>query len=381
MDVHDDGSKEPLDRPWFRINPVNNHFYVTSKPAPWILPPNRPYFRTSSDEGAIWSPWRYIDTTGYLVGNLIAGPMAAPAVGSDGIFHCVYPSYLSSQHVLPGYILASSGSDGATFSYNGVYYSATTANDSLAKLGYHLEVDPTNPQHLVFNFLGKPCGDLDVYTTQSTNGGTTWSTPQRVNDDSMCNGKMQDMTWCSFDVNGDLIVGWRDRRDAPGTGYSQASETWAAILRKDSVNYTPNFKISDTLAQFDALYLDTSGNDFMNIALHNDTVYAVWGDVRTGVLQIWFNKKSMTGGSTSTGVLLTDAAIPAVSMYPNPSENILYLSGEKVSEVLIYDMSGQLISDEMLLSSQLNTASLVKGAYNILCKTEKGTTTLRFVKD
>lgn len=380
MTVSDDGAKKPLDRPWFCINPVNNHFYVTTKPAPWVLPPNRPYFRTSSDGGVTWAPWRYIDTTGHLVGNLISAPMAAPTVGSDGIFHCMYPSYLSSQNVLPGYIHASSANDGATFTYNNAYFSATTAQDSLAKLGYHLAIDPTNPQHLVFNFLGKPSGDLDIYMIQSSNGGTTWSSPQRVNDDPIGNGKMQDMTWCSFDVNGDLIVGWRDRRDAPGSGYSQPSETWGTILRKDSSNFSANFKISDTLAQFVAQYLDTNGNDFLNINLHQDTVYAVWGDTRTGVLQIWFNKKGIQGGSPS-GILLTDEAIPAVSTYPNPSQNILYLKGENVTEVLIYNMTGQLVTDEKITSQQINTSALVKGVYNIQFRTAKGNTTQRFVKD
>jgi len=379
----DDPGKLPLDRPWFTINPVTNQFYVTSKPAPWLPPPNRAYFRTSSDEGATWASWRYIDTTGYLIGPDIAGPMITPAVGSDGVFHAIYPSYLSSQNVLPGYIHASSTNNGATFTYNSVYHSLPVTNDSLAKVGYHLEVDPTNPRHLVFNFVADPHGDLDVFILQSTNGGATWTTtPQRVNDDAIGNGKMQDMTWCTFDVNGDLIVGWRDRRDAPGTGYQQASETWGAILRKDSTNFTPNFKISDTLAQFVAAYLDTSGNDFMNIALHNDTMYAVWGDTRTGVLQIWFDMKGMSdSAATSTGIMLTDAAIPAVNISPNPSHDILYISGEKVTEVTIADMSGQTVSHQKISEQQVSISPLTPGLYTIALTTAKGTAIHKFVKD
>ena len=381
MGGHDDGTKTPIDRPWFCINPVSNHFYVTSKPAPWILPPNRAYFRTSSDEGVTWQPWRYIDTTGYLIGNLIAAPMITPAVGSDGAVHCVYPTYLASQNILPGFIHASSTTDGATFSYHGLYYSATPANDSFAKTGYHLAVDPTNPQHLVFNCLGKPNGDLDVYIMQSTNGGTSWTTPQRVNDDPISNGKMQDMTWCGFDINGDLIVGWRDRRDAPGTGYKQPSETWGAILRKDSINFTANFKISDTLSEFSAKYLDTSGNDFMNIELRNDTMYAVWGDVRDSVLNVWFNMKGMGTPSSTTGILLTDGAIPAVNIYPDPAHDVLYISGEKVNEVTITNMKGQLITHETVNRQMIDILSLTPGVYIIQLYTSKGTATQRFIKE
>ncbi len=383
MDAYDDGTKYPIDRPWFCINPVTNHFYLTSKPAPWVLPPNRPYFRTSSDGGATWAAWRYIDSTGYLVGSDISGPMPAPAVGSDGVFHCIYPTYLSSQSVYAGYIHASSNNDGQGFSYHSKYLTIAGNTDTLPKMGYHLSIDPTNPQHLVFNFPAKMISgtDIDIWVVQSTDGGSTWTSPLRVNDDPVGNGVMQDMTWCGFDVNGDLIVGWRDRRDGGGTGYSVPSEIFGAILRHDSTAFTPNFKISDTLAQFNATYLDASGNDFMNIALQKDTLYAVWGDVRTNVLSVWFDRKGMTGSTTTTGILLTDDPIPAVQIAPNPTDATLYLSGEKVSEVSITSMTGQIVSHLMLSEQQINVSSLSRGIYIIRMITAKGISTQRFVKD
>ncbi len=383
MDAFDDGAQIPIDRPWFTINPVTNHFYVTSKPAPWILPPCRPYFRTSANAGATWAPWRYIDTAGFLVGSLISAPMAAPAVGSDGVFHCVYPSYLSSQNILPGYIHASSANDGVSFSYHGKYMLTTASTDTLPKVGYNLAVDPSNPQHLAFNFTAKlQHNDLDIWVDQSTDGGSTWTTPVRVNDDPVNNGVMQDLTWSHFDVNGDLIVGWRDRRDAPApdTGYSVPSEIWGAILRKDSANFSHNFKISDTLAQFNGTYLDHPGNDFMNIALHNDTVYAVWGDVRTNVLSVWFYKKGASS-ALSTGILLTDDAIPAVSVYPNPTKDVLYISGEKVTEVEITDMTGKKVYDQRINEQKVSITSLTSGTYMIRLITSHGIATQRFVKD
>ena len=384
MDVGDDGSQLPLDRPWFTINPVTNHFYITSKPAPWILPPCRPYLRTSADGGLTWAPWRYIDTTGYLVGNLIAAPMAANAVGSDGVLHCVYPTYLSSQSVYAGFIHASSTNDGAGFSYHAKYIHNISGNtDTLPKMGYNLQVDPSNPQHLVFNYPSKITGgsDIDIWVMQSTNGGSTWGNSIRVNDDPVNNGVMQDLTWCHFDTNGDLVVGWRDRRNGGGSGYSVPSEIYGAILRHDSTSFSPNFKISDTLAQFNATYLDANGNDFMNIALQSDTLYAVWGDVRTNVLSVWFDKRGMSGISVNTGVLLTDAAIPGVSISPNPTDDVLNLSGEKVSEVTITNMTGQVVLHQKLNEQKVMVSSLTRGIYIIQMQTDHGTATHRFVKD
>ena len=379
IDVFSDGAKKPIDRPWFCINPLNDHFYITTKPPSWVSLPNRPYFSVSKDAGATWS-WRYLDTTSYLTGSLIAAPMATPAVGSDGIVHAVYPSYVTSQNVRPGFLLASSSSDGATFNYHAVGYSATPASDSLAKQGYHLCVDPTNPNHLAFNFLNKQNGDLDVFLVESINGGATWGSFIRINDDAVGNGKMQDLPWCGFDNNGDLIAGWRDRRNAPGTGYQQAAEIWGAVKRKDSVSFSPNFRISDTIAPFNATYLDTNGNDFMCIDLRNDTMYAVWGDVRTGALNIWFVRKG-TGGTALTDIrLLTDDAVSPVSVYPNPAGNYLYFQGDKVTDISISDLEGRAILNTKVKDQNIDISSLPKGIYAIRLNTINGSATQRFVK-
>jgi hypothetical protein len=39
--MYANANKRPIDRPWLTIDPTNGHHYVTTKPAPWVLPPNR----------------------------------------------------------------------------------------------------------------------------------------------------------------------------------------------------------------------------------------------------------------------------------------------------------------------------------------------------
>jgi hypothetical protein len=111
-------------------------------------------------------------------------------------------------------------------------------------------------------------------------------------------------------------------------------------------------------------------------------MYAVWGDVRTGVLQIWFDMKGMSdSSSTSTGVMLTDAAIPGVTIAPNPTDDVLNLSGEKVNEVTITNMTGQIVLHQKLNQQQVKVSSLSRGIYIIQMQTATGSTTHRFVKD
>ena len=193
IDIYADRDELPVDRPWLCVNPLNDHFYITTKPANTLGAPLpcRPYFETSSDTGRTWTPWEYIDSTGYLVGNLIGAPMAAPTVSADGSFHCIYPSYVLSQNVLLGFIHAKSINDGKSFVYSKAIYSKYPANDTLSKNGYRIIADPTDANHLVFIFLGQPYGDLDVFIIESTDAGKTWSSDVRVNDDAIGNGKMQ----------------------------------------------------------------------------------------------------------------------------------------------------------------------------------------------
>lgn len=379
IDAYADGNKKPLDRPWLTINPLNNHFYITTKPAPWVSPPNRPYLITSPDGGATWQPWRYIDTSGYLTGNFIAAPMAAPATATDGSFHCIYPSWVFSQNPLPGFIHAKSINDGVSFSYHGVLYSAVTNSDTLAKAGYRLVADPANADHLAFAFLYKINGDLDVFITETFNSGANWSAPIRVNDDPVGNGKMQDLVWADFDDDGDLILAWRDRRNGSGTGYENASEIWGAVRWKDSANFSPNFRVSDNLSAYNALYLTQNGNDFMCIDMKNDTLYAVWGDVRMNKLNIWFSKKSLQSNTSAVQLLISEN-IPEVRISPNPAIDLVRFEGSTVEQVSIYDGSGKLLESIKPASQQLNIQHLVTGIYFFEIETVDGRLTRKVQK-
>lgn len=74
IDVAADGSETPVDRPWMVIDrsatASDGNIYVTTKPAPWIPFPNRNYFIASTDYGASFGDWRYIDTIGWQLVTL-----------------------------------------------------------------------------------------------------------------------------------------------------------------------------------------------------------------------------------------------------------------------------------------------------------------------
>ncbi|MBK7183305.1 MAG: hypothetical protein IPH89_10400 [Bacteroidetes bacterium] len=111
----------PIDRPFIAVSSNGNNLYLTTKPPSWVAAPNRPYFVASTNGGATWQPWRYVDSTGYLVGALIPAPFAPNAVSATNKFHSIYPSYVPSQNILPQFILATSSNAGVSMTYKNVY--------------------------------------------------------------------------------------------------------------------------------------------------------------------------------------------------------------------------------------------------------------------
>ncbi|PIP55363.1 MAG: hypothetical protein COX07_00330 [Bacteroidetes bacterium CG23_combo_of_CG06-09_8_20_14_all_32_9] len=391
INVHSDGDKKPVDRPWIIIDrsggPHNGNIYITTmNPNVFgtIPPPYNPYFIRSTNGGISFDQWRYIDTTGWLAGTIIPQPTPFSTISQNGKFYCVYPSWVLSQNLNPQFILASSDNAGNSFTYKKIIelpYNIIVS-DTLIKKGYPLIADPTDTNHLVFFELITPYGDADVFMWETYDGGITWSNSIRINDDPVDNNRMQDLIWADFDTDGDLVVSWRDRRNAPDSNYATSSEIWGAARYKDSTNFSPNFRISDTIVNYDSV-LAQVGNDFMCIKLINDTLSVVWGDVRTGRLNIWFQRMTLNGAIVSVYQLASEN-IPSAKIFPNPITNSIFIEAKKMKQVTIYDLNGNIVLIRDITQKEENTiidlTQLLKGTYLIGIITEDGIMTKKIIK-
>ncbi|MFN7912663.1 MAG: T9SS type A sorting domain-containing protein [Bacteroidota bacterium] len=376
IDAYADGSKRPLDRPWMSVNSSGTRIFITTKPAPWIPAPNRAYLTSSSDDGATWSNYRYIDTTNFLIGPSIAAPMAFPSYAGNTL-RIMYPSFVPSQNLLPAFYLASSTNNGGTFNYTTMLALNTSAaaNDS-AKSAYQLITNPSNTLNCVAIMnVGISSTDLDVYMIESTNGGTTWGAPVRINNDAMNNGKMQDLVWGTFDQSGNLAITWRDRRNAPGVGYARASEIYGAYRPSGSSAFQPNFKISDALETYGNV-LSQNGNDFMSAVLHNDTLHAVWGSTRDGSLDIWYSKLKAGSGTTGITKLLASESF-VLDTYPNPFTDQLSISltnKSSIKSIQLTTLEGKEVYFEKLNVNKtiISLKFFNSGVYILNVKDEQG---------
>ncbi len=382
IDQNSDPGKLPIDRPWICIDRSgganDGNVYVTTINAQGASgPPYHPYFIRSVNNGESFEQWRYADTTGWLSGSLVRKPMPSPVVSSDGTFYCTYPSYVLSQGLLPKFILASSSEAGTGFTYHTVYTSASSVavSDTSAKKGYLLRSNPVNPRHLAFFNLSNENGDADVYFRESFDSGLTWSQGVRINDDPLGNGRMQDLIWAAFDTDGDLVATWRDRRNAPDTGYAASYEIYGSVRLKNSTTFSANFRISDTSVSFDDVLYE-NGNDFMCVELVNDTISAVWGDTRNGKLNIWFQRTTIEGNMVSIHQLADEELLLIKVIQTN--RNTLLIKAENILSINLFNLAGRVIRSADLRGKNtgvIDVSSLPVAVYLIKVDTRDGTIT------
>ena len=382
-----DGTKWPIDRPWMVIDkstgPYQGYIYVSSMNLNRTNSPFNPYLSVSTDGGNTFTT-SYLDTTDYLAGSINPLPMCSPTVSSTGVFYGAYPSYVLIQSLFPQVFLAKSTDGGRSLTHSKVLTSNSITNIGnypLAKKGALLISDPSDASHLAYIYLNATHGDLDVFFIESYNDGASWTNPLRINDDPIGNNRMQDLVWGDFDIDGDLIISWRDRRNGSDSTYQTQSEIWASYRNKDSIQFEPNFRLTNQTVAYDSV-LENAGNDFMCIKMQNDTLSAAWGDTRDGKLNIWF-QRAATNGKVLSVKQISSEDVPEIFVYPNPATSVLFVEGKNLKKITVQDINGrELLSQPNVIKNkiQVNLENYPSGTYSIYIETTKGTFTHKIIK-
>jgi hypothetical protein len=253
--------------------------------------------------------------------------MAAHTIAANGTLHMLYPSYVSSQNILPTFYHAKSSSFGAAWNYNLAIALNPGIADTNYKNAYQLVSHPSDATKLCFFTTGYSNGDADIFSIHSEDGGASWSAMQRVNDDAIANGKGQDMVWAAYNENGTLLVCWRDRRNATANGFWNADyQFYYATSVDNGAHFSSNKIIHAGMIPFDSLIVE-NGNDVMGCCFHSDTAYTVWGDTRNGKMNIYFNK-FIASSNTSIGFSELGSTVDW-ELFPNPASNYVRVKNVK----------------------------------------------------
>ena len=104
----------------------------------------------------------------------------------------------------------------------------------------------------------------------------------------------------------------------------------------------------------------------------------------SGVTTDLYNAHDSSSNSVSFSTLGTPNRIVdnTISIYPNPAQDVLYISGsgqEQIEQLSIYDLNGRLVL-ESELTTQINVSRLSRGIYILELKSNNTKLTKRFIK-
>ena len=192
----------------------------------------------------------------------------------------------------------------------------------------------------------------DVFCRYSTNGGTSWSSEVKVNDDANTQNNQQwhPATWCDKET-GRLYVQWMDTRDTPT---SDSALIYASYSTDGGATFVQNQMISNQKMKIDCPTCGGGGTpryqgDYNAVSSNSKTSMISWADFRVGRYDsyvayfpdfAYLLSPSSDSINSVNGMIDITANIPSVKLYtdtvmfsasinPNPgaSLNISYPNG------------------------------------------------------
>lgn len=334
------------DKQWSTVDRLNNNIYLTwtqfdSYHSSNPLDSSIILFSKSIDAGDTWTtPKRINKIAGNCLDDDNTMEGAMPTVGPNGEIYVVWAgpngivfnkSIDYGDNWLPQEILINTMPGGWTFDIPGL----SRAN-GLPITKCDLSGGPNHGTIYVnWSDQRNGIGNTDIWLTKSTDGGLTWTTPSRVNNDNT--DHQQFLTWMDIDqTNGNIFFVFYDRR-----AHSDNKTDVYLAISQDGGNTFQNKIVSETpFLPYETIFF----GDYINITAHNNIVRPIWTrfDVNLSIWtditpldQILSNHKNITQSTE-------------INQYPIPSNNITYVSFKLLKSSIvsleIYNQKGELVN-------------------------------------
>lgn len=128
-------------------------------------------------------------------------------------------------------------------------------------------------------------GDPDAFFARSTDGGSTWGPPRRLNDDQVGNGALQDLPRLSVSPDGRVDAIFNDRRDDPENVFTHVYYTSSTDGGR---GFSPNLKLTSmpSNSRYGISYPIPSARGLfergsrLGLVSRPDSALAAWADIR-----------------------------------------------------------------------------------------------------
>ncbi len=264
--------------------------YVNNLYAAWTdfgqPDPNPIEFARSTNNGATWTNEQNI--SGTVMTTAEFGQGVNLATGPNGEVYAVWAINQGTSPFTEGSIGFNVSTDGgvtwgagsrAITSIRGIRTSSFGTYGIRANSFPSMAVSQiTGHMYIVWTNIGEPgvnTGDPDLYVIKSTNGGTSWGSPVRINDDVVGNNANQWFPWITVDPETDqLAVVYYDGRNNIGTNMT---EVWVAHSIDGGATFE-NFVVSDAAFAMSPIAGLAGGyaGDYIGIASRGAKAYPFW---------------------------------------------------------------------------------------------------------
>ncbi len=201
-------------------------------------------------------------------------------------------------------------------------------------------------------------GDADVFLIRSTNRGSNWSAPVRVNNDGIGNGKLQCYPWIAVDDSGRISIVFYDSRNTPSDSIIEA---WLATSTDGGQTFV-NSLLSTVQSPTNTPGPNVRFGEYIGIDFWKNHIVSVWTDERAG----GYNQEIYTAivnGIPIGGIPPIVKNVPdeykLLQNYPNPfnpTTKIKFnIPKQSFTKLTIFDILGREVTT--LVNEQLKPGS------------------------
>ena len=227
-----------------------------------------------------------------------------------------------------------------------------------------------------------PC---DVMFTRSTDGGFTWSSPVRVNDDDPGNSAYQWFGTMSVAPDGRIDAIWLDTRDNPG---AVNSALYYSYSLDQGVTWTPNEKLSESFDPHVGWPQQAKMGDYFDMYSDETGAHLAWAATFNGEQDVYYSV--ITPAYVGLVEDIGASPISLLQNFPNPFKDettIRYrLSDENFVSVKIFSVTGREVASLVnetqtagIHQVSFQAAGLESGVYFYQLQAGGSTKTNRFI--
>ena len=371
--------------------------------------------------GNLYVTWARFYSTQILLcrstdgGNSFVGPVTVSDVnGVQWPVPCVGPNsevYVAWVHYSPGSIRFDRSTDGGQSFGTDITIQNTSVVSGYLNGGIWvfsfpaMDVDITGGPYngnIYVAYMDDAPGytDTDIYFTRSTNGGNSWSSKIRINDDILNNGCDQFHPWLTVAPDGSIIVVFLDRRLDTGnllmdlymTISTDGGDTWSENERITTVSSDPTAGSKFTTPgksthsfpvkiEHPKILAGRAGllGEYIGVAASSiNNIHPVWVDTRLG------NQDTYTGFRIQQPVeekITQGEGKENILIFPEPFIDKLYiessLSEKENIYISLFDIAGRKITSQFINPEKrqgnfiFNGSNLPSGTYFLHVKTNR----------